>query len=396
MATEGKRGKQTASAARRAPRRASWLDRFAFDRDAESRLLLVGGAVLLLVLVLGVIGFGYWDSVVRPRHRTVLAVNGQKVSYSAMQRRMEYEFTTTTAYQQQGAISLLPQNAADNVETELLLITRAESDQGISVTGDEYDQHLKVKVGVATDASPEQFQQAFRRALDKAHLKESEYRRLSNAEVLREKVQNKIQSELPATVTQAKYEVIGTTKKEDADAALARVKAGEDWATVAKQLSTEPDKDTTGGIHDYAPDGTLPAAYNDYVFSTQVGQISDPPISQDLGNGTTQYYIIRVVDRSEQPLKDDQKPAVAGRRYSQWLDDMKSQSTIINKWDDATQAKALSAIIDDLIAIQREQQQQQQQPITVPTVAATAIPPAQSASPAVPDAPVAPGAGNGQ
>ena len=71
------------------------------------------------------------------------------------------------------------------------------------------------------------------------------------ANALKNKVTAKYTAELPATVSQAKFEVIQTDTQDDANAALLRVNSGEDWATVAKAVSKESDVATTGGLHDY-------------------------------------------------------------------------------------------------------------------------------------------------
>jgi parvulin-like peptidyl-prolyl isomerase len=68
-------------------------------------------------------------------------------------------------------------------------------------------------------------------------------------------------------------------------------------------VSAEVDVQSTGGLHDYAPQGSFNAAYDDYVFSAAIGEIS-PPLQSPAG----QFFIVRVIDRTEQPVTEDQKP----------------------------------------------------------------------------------------
>ena len=96
MASESKR-RRSAGPAKPTPtrppvrRRSSWTDIFALDSERSSRLLLIGGVVLVLLIAVGFVGFGYYNSVIKPRNRTVLEADGITVSYSAMERRMRYE-----------------------------------------------------------------------------------------------------------------------------------------------------------------------------------------------------------------------------------------------------------------------------------------------------------------
>ena len=74
------------------------------DSEQSARLLLYGIVAAVMLIAAGFVVFGYWYSVVRPRHRTVLAVDGISVSYEAMKRRMAYEFLSNTNYQTQSGL----------------------------------------------------------------------------------------------------------------------------------------------------------------------------------------------------------------------------------------------------------------------------------------------------
>ncbi|MDE3095139.1 MAG: peptidylprolyl isomerase [Chloroflexota bacterium] len=412
MSSESKRGRpaRPAPPKRPLPRKRSGLrDMVALDSDRASRLLLWGGVALIILIAAGFIGFGYYYTVIRPRHRTVLAADGISISYLAMKRRMAYDLQQNPSYlQSQAALASLPQAVYQELLDEIVLVTRGPSDQGIQISPADFDLQLRTKIGVAKDASLQQFAAAFRGVLQRSGLHEDEYRRMVLAQMIEGKIRAKITQELPATVPQAKVEVIQVATKAAADAALFRVKAGQDWATVAKEVSTEPNKATTGGLHDYTTEGDMNPAYSGFAFSAKPGQISDV-ITAGSSSAAT-YYVVRLVDRADKPLTAQQKPGEVNSRYSKWLSDMQAKMVITNHWDQTSQTDALISVLKAL-------------PPPTPTAAAAPAPSAPAphptahagASPApqgtaaaqpaatapagnppVPNAPVAPGGGNGR
>ena len=121
MASDSKPGRVAQPAPRpssRRHRRGGWL---AMDSESSSRLLLIGVVALVLIAAGAFIAYGYWDSVVRPRNRTVLEVDGTTVSFSEMKRRMRYEFSLSAATYQQ-APQILPDITYQTLEEELLLV----------------------------------------------------------------------------------------------------------------------------------------------------------------------------------------------------------------------------------------------------------------------------------
>jgi len=165
-------------------------------------------------------------------------------------------------------------------------------------------------------ASDAEFGDRYRVVLANSHLHDDEYRRIARAEILEQKVKDKIKEQTPATLTQARLEVISLPDEPSARAARERVLAGEDWATVAKEVSLDSNVAETGGVKDYAPQGSFPPAYDDFAFSAPIGEISDVRIdpSQEMTNATS-FYVVRVVDRVDRALTDEQRPSYESLRW---------------------------------------------------------------------------------
>jgi len=331
-------------------------DLFAMDSERASRVLLIGGVGLVVLIALAFVAFGYWYGEIRPEGRTVLEADGIKVSFASMKRRMEHELRQQPSLRQQ--VSIIPEYAYQSLLNELTLISRAESELGITVTDEEVETSLRQRIGASPDAEPRVFADRFREALDNSGLNESEYRRLVKSDLLSNKVREKFRNEAPAEIEQAKVEVVVTNDEEAARTAIERINAGEAWANVARDLSVDPTADATGGVTDFNINGAFEEAYNDFAFSAEVGQVSDPLPT----NGGAPYYVVRVIERATQTMTEQQKSEYVELQYRNWLEDTQAKMSIVRNWEEEDQIEALLDVLDAVPTPAPTQ------PIVVPTV----------------------------
>ncbi|HVY66794.1 MAG TPA: SurA N-terminal domain-containing protein [Gammaproteobacteria bacterium] len=76
--------------------------------------------------------------------------------------------------------------------------------------------------------------------------------------------------------------------RKQADAVEARLKAGEDFAKVAKEVSTDAGTKEQGGDLGWIARGTLPGPFEDTLFGLKVGEVS-APVRSDFG-----FHVIRL------------------------------------------------------------------------------------------------------
>jgi parvulin-like peptidyl-prolyl isomerase len=376
MASENKPGRAARAkpaAARPAARRPHRGGLLSMDSEQSARTLLLGVTAAVLIAAAAFIAVGYYVSVIQPRGRTVLRVDDISVSYSAMKRRMAYEYYLNPSFQDPQAVFNVQAVAYQNLVEELTLISRAESDLGVTLDDAEAEKRLREKVGVDENADAQTFADRFRSALAVSRLHEGEYRRLVRAEALESKAREKLKERIPSAVPQAKVEVIVVAEQAEAEAAIDRVKAGEAWADVARAVSLESDAATTGGVKDYNFEGGFPAAYDTYAFSAPIGEISAP--LQD-PSGAGPFYAVRIADRADMPLTDTQKASYESDQYLKWLEDTQTMMTIVDNWtmDDQAQADAVRPLYDDAVhkARQRIEDQLRPQPtVQIPAAVTT-------------------------
>jgi hypothetical protein len=360
MANEGK-GKQ----ARPAPRKSGGLGApLQIDRESSPRFMLISAVLLVLVLAGGFIAYGYYDSVVKPRHRTVLEVDGMKVSYSEMKRRMAFELDRNPNWMRNPEV--LPALAYENILRELIVISRAPDDFGVLATNAEVEAQMRIRMGLTDNVDRLRFAERFRLELDRLGLHEEDYRRMVKAEVLERKVRDALREQVADESVQARIEAITVLTEDEALEAIERIQAGEEFADVARDVSLDPGAEETGGEFDFTPQGGFNPAYDDYVFSAEVGELSEPLE----GPGGAGFYVVRVLERETRPIEEDQKPALVNTAFEEWLEEARARATVVDNWDDESQFEALLSVLENA----PEQPQQPQQP-GVPPPDMEVIPP---------------------
>ncbi|MDR6882922.1 peptidyl-prolyl cis-trans isomerase [Bacillus sp. 3255] len=131
---------------------------------------------------------------------------------------------------------------------------------------------------------------------------------------------------------QASHITVAT--KEEADAILAELKNGSDFAALAKSKSTDTATKDNGGSLGYIASGTMDEAFDTAAFALKAGETSG---AVQTSSG---YDIIKVTDRkaAATPTLDEKKEEIKSAITTQklaslsttWLQEKKSQSTVEN------------------------------------------------------------------
>lgn len=87
-----------------------------------------------------------------------------------------------------------------------------------------------------------------------------------------------------------------TETEDEAKAALAKIKAGADFATVAKEASKDPGSAESGGDLGFFTKDQMVPAFSEAAFKLEPGQVSEP-VKSDFG-----WHIIRTEEKREKPV----------------------------------------------------------------------------------------------
>jgi foldase protein PrsA len=213
----------------------------------------------------------------------VATVNGQSISHSELDSKLETSPAARGMLQQLVVNDLIDQYAQQhNINPTDQEIAKVEDGYKSQYPGDQWSEFLKSRGLTEQDVHD-----LIRRQLviDKAvggniHIADKQIADYFS--------KNHAQFDKPAEVRARHILVpdLKTAQKVEAD-----LKAGKDFATEAKQYSTDPGSRDKGGELGWFRQGAMVPSFDQYAFSGPIGKIS-PPIKSPFG-----YHVIQVEER---------------------------------------------------------------------------------------------------
>jgi parvulin-like peptidyl-prolyl isomerase len=182
-----------------------------------------------------------------------------------------------------------------------------------------------------TPMSEEDFRRLYQSFLSilgkEAGISEQEYREMIAVELLREKLRQALAEKVPTTAEQVHARHILLDSEEEAKKVLEELKAGADFAELARKYSKDEDTKENGGDLGWFPKGEWEPAFDAVAFSLKVGEISD------VVRTSRGYHIIKVegheMNRELDPDYLAQKRAAA---LDEWLQQARYSDKVRRLW----------------------------------------------------------------
>ena len=277
---------------------------------------MVAGFGIFLLVIVGFIGYGWWDNHVGPPHSRAMRVGETTLNLDYFARRVKGLLRDAGLSGQ--AVDSNTFNSVVNVEVgaleqEILLRDRAPTDLGLNPTPDDVDGEIATRLGVSRD-DPTAFQAAYESDRKARNLSDKEYRRMIEASLLSRWASDGFVRAAPEAADQVRIRQIQVGAQEDADKVVERLNAGEDFATVAKEMSSDTATKDAGGEKGWVAMEELDPSYAPKVFALEVGRRSEP---LEVQGG---FLIVEVEEKQAgRPLESAQRDTIGNRYFSLWL-----------------------------------------------------------------------------
>ncbi len=282
------------------------------QQHQKRQRIIFGAGILIIVIVLAIVGVGIYVTQYlpnKPLHETVIEVNGTKFDMEYYIKMLEY---MVLQYQYYGIsittdmLSYLTSSAEQSIE-QSELIRQAAKELGISVSDEEINETLADK-----GYDPQVIE---------------EYRDVFRTQMLVQKLTDEyFEEEVPKFAEQRHIWAMFLESESQADEVKDRLEAGEDFATLAGELSLDTTCKEKEGDLGWRPEGVLSQIVDSSVleenaFSCEVGVLSQS-IYEEEKTKAVGYWLIEVLERTgveeltqeeeqtqeEQPTQEEEQP----------------------------------------------------------------------------------------
>lgn len=163
----------------------------------------------------------------------------------------------------------------------------------------------------------EGFETSFAESMDsyatQLDVSEADYRKLVESELLRMKVFDAITAELKPVDEQVWARHILVADEAAANSILERIENGEDWSTLAAELSLDTSNKDLGGDLGWFGRGMMVTEFEDAAFAVAPGQISKP-IQTQFG-----WHLIQVIGHEERAISAETFEQKKQTFFDEWL-----------------------------------------------------------------------------
>ena len=290
-------------------------------KQRQLRIFLLSLLCLAVLIVGGTILYQIY---LAPYRKVVLNVDNSvvRMDYFLKRARMNSNDVTSTVQQ---------------LTLEQIVKLEAKKN-GVTVSNLDIDKTLLSAAAsenvTASSLSDKAFRDWYSEQLKSTDLSSTEYREMTRTLLTGNEIQAAIAQSIPDKLEQVHLHIIVLASSADAEKARARLNSGEDFATVAQQVSIDTQTAQYGGDLGWVPEGIY-YAYDDVIFKLAIGQVSEPLAS----TSGSQYLLFMVSEKDpEHSVDTSVKQQLAYYSFQSWLYQLTEQYTINVNLNDETLA----------------------------------------------------------
>jgi hypothetical protein len=170
----------------------------------------------------------------------------------------------------------------------------------------------------------EQYKETIGNFKDSIGFTEKDLRSLVEASLLRRKVQDAVLADQGVAPQQEQVWArhILVPDQALAQTIIEQLDAGEDFASLAAEFSTDTSNKDRGGDLGWFAKGMMVQEFDDAVFALQIGEISQP-VETSFG-----WHVIQLLGRENRPLTADEYQSLRDEKFSEWLQQQRDSAQI--------------------------------------------------------------------
>lgn len=319
------------------------------ESEKRRRFLIVLLIVLAILAAGGTIGYGYYDTNVRPWHQRIVKVNGTVIEMRSFVKMLRLGQSQESSY---SSSTEWAQSVAAGMEENELIRQGLEDQFGVDIgsvtSSDAVEAKLRetfVLYGLISDnATEDEYQQAYQNAqnsLKTIGVSIDDYEKLIiKPSLISEELQKQIgDAQYPTTdnFDHAQVQALLIQGSDNATQLRTRWENGEAFDTLSTDNSVSSYQRDTAADNttiEWVPRGIKSEAFDNNTFSenTSLDVISQPILDSD---GSDNYWLIKVIAWQSRPLSESDRNTLISNAFTKWLEDAKNSENndIVNYLD---------------------------------------------------------------
>ncbi len=293
------------------------------DNQRRAQIFVLGGVIVAALAVVGIGIFGYLQTSYRPQHETVLKVGDRAYQMNYVEKRLRYVIKNAAPgtpimnnYDQ-----ALAQTFSDLTSDEVDRVGAPQVD--VSVSDDEVDAKIRQNLGLSDSTDQATYAEAYRTLVKNSGFTPDEYRELIAAQLLEDKIRQHIRAAIPDATEQVHLSDIRVQSQQDAQTVQDRLAKGEDFATIAADISLDTTSKNKGGDLGWVPRGAYPTDIENAVFALNVGDRTQPLAYLN------SFYIYELTEKSSSmQVTDTERTDIENQSYANWQKQISDQISI--------------------------------------------------------------------
>lgn len=216
------------------------------------------------------------------------------------------------------------------------LIRQSAGRYNVSVTAEEVNNVIRENVQppaeekekLSQDELQSDFNARYRQRLNDLSVSDKEYRKLITAQLLREKLKDKLNDRVPSVAEQVHTLGVFVENYEDALQVKKQLDEGANFATVARRQSKDDESSKQDGDMGWLPKGVMGPQFDEVAFALPTSRISEPIV---LPKGV---WIIKALDRAEaRQVEGKARELLRNKAVEDWFQEESKANKVEQYWD---------------------------------------------------------------
>ncbi|MDP2718804.1 MAG: peptidylprolyl isomerase [Dehalococcoidia bacterium] len=279
-----------------------------WQKQKKLERITIFSGLAIIVFIVAVVGFGYYDSRYAPSRaeadrlrQTAIQVKDKVFDYQYLHDRLvNYGLNLT------GGLTLSSNglnNVIDAIGIQEIIIQEAAR---LTLLPSDEDVDKKIKETFYGTENPDEtgdFRKDYLRSLENIGLTEQEYRDIVRSQVSRDKLlEEHILTGIPKEEIQAQFERILLVTQDEANTVIEKVKGGQSFASLVKELSQDGYTKEKDGNLGWLPAEEINEVLREKAFSLKKGKISEP-IYDETTTVNSGYWLVKLTEKTGDKVK---------------------------------------------------------------------------------------------